>query len=354
MSSLCTIFQGPRTAYCWTDAPPNALAEARSVIFDVHPPPVDILWTPFDSTWYPWTTSSETDLKRRLEDDLAPPIVWWTERAQTAEEILSRLHVPYTVHPVHVPTPTRTPEVILTRPWPDAWELMRELRAHGIAALPFPVITFVPGDPPDPGWQSADRAWDWVVLTSPRGVEFLRDWIERYPWLGSVLRTARWAVIGPATAHALRTMGVATVWMPAHTYQAEGLIELFRQHDIRNRRILLARTYGRSVLRVALQDMGAHVTEWILYRTVAYPQDRLQWLRPWLTPARWVVFTSPSTVRAFLAFLQSVGMPFSYRVITIGPITSRAVRAHSISVDRESVRADRSTLIATITETVHA
>ena len=354
MNPSCMILQGPPTAYCWTDPPPDALQKARSVISDVYPPPVDILWTPLESTWHFRTTSSGEDPERLLEDTTLRPIVWLTERAQTAAEIVSRMRLSYTVHTVHTPMRTQRPQVILTRPWPDAWELMRELHAHGIAALPFPVIAFRPGDPPDPVWASTDRAWDWIVLTSPRGVEFLQYWMERYPWLTPMVQTARWAAIGPATARALRAMGIAHVRMPAHTFQAEGLIELFQTDDIRNRRILLARTHGRPTLRTALQDMGAHVTEWILYRTVPYPKDRLQWLRPWLDAARWVVFTSPSTVRSFLAFLRSAEIPWTYRVLTIGPITSQAARAHAIPVDRESPRADRSTLIATIIEAVRA
>jgi uroporphyrinogen III methyltransferase / synthase len=61
-----------------------------------------------------------------------------------------------------------------------------------------------------------------------------------------------------------------------------------------------------------------------------------------------VTFTSSSTVR-FL--LESGGrVPDSARVVSIGPITSRALREHGLDVHVEAERHDVDGLVAALTE----
>ncbi len=226
------------------------------------------------------------------------------------------------------------------------------LEARGVPAVPFPTIAFEAGDPPPDAWVQAPETFAWVVLTSARGVDFLRAWTEAHGWSLDRLRDLRWAAIGPATAERLRAWGFEPDLMPTDVYQAEGLAEVFRQVGVAGRRVLLARAEGRPVLAEALRSMGAEVWEWRLYRTVAYPADRLHRLRPWLERARWVTFTSPSTFRSFLNFLRSACPPEAVarwtqacRIAVIGSVTAEAVARAGWPVHVQAERATQAALV---------
>ncbi len=178
-------------------------------------------------------------------------------------------------------------------------------------------------------------AYNWVVLTSINGVAALADRLAAAGLDWSARGAARFAVIGPATAAALRAHGVAPDLMPDE-YVAEAIAA--RLGTVADQRILLLRAdIARKALADDLRRTGADVTELAAYRTVVQPPEsaRLSALIETDRPDV-ITFTASSTVLGLLAGLATLDRdPASaLRGITlaaIGPITANTLREHGLT-----------------------
>ena len=107
--------------------------------------------------------------------------------------------------------------------------------------------------------------------------------------------------------------------------------------------VLVARAAeARDVLPEALRERGAKVDVVALYRTVAEEPDAAA-----VDAARdadYVTFTSASTVRNFID-ASGGRLPERARIVSIGPVTSEAVRQAGLTVDVEAQRHDPEGLI---------
>ncbi len=216
--------------------------------------------------------------------------------------------------------------VLILRAPEQAAELAERLRAAGFEPVLYPTIRIAPPE----RWDDLDAAlrrlsagaYDWLVLTSANGVRHV--W-ERLAALDlSLPSDLKIAVIGPATAAALRQRGVEPTLMP-DAFVAEALADTLG--DVRGQRFLLARAdRARPTLRETLLARGAMVDEVVAYRTLIAPPD---------TPppeVDIVAFTSPSTVEGFVAALRGRPLSERTRVVCIGPITARAARGAGLPV----------------------
>ncbi len=325
----------------------------RLLIGESVPPPVEALGSPLD---VPWVEAPAEDAGLAAMLATYDRVLWLAVEPDRVVERLRRVgaeDVAVLDSPERAaPAAVDKGWVLVTRPWPEAWEMSEALEAQGVPTVPFPTIAFEVGDEPPDVWVQAPETFAWVVLTSGRGVDFLQAWAESHGWGPDRLQGLRWAAIGPATADRLRAWGIEPDLVPPDVYQAEGLIAAFRKVDVAGRRVLLARAEGRPVLAEALRSMGADVWEWRLYRTVAYPVDRLRRLLPWLERVRWVAFTSPSTFRSFLDFLRSayppeefLWWPYTRRIAVIGPVTAEALLRASWPVHVQAEHATQAALV---------
>ncbi len=113
--------------------------------------------------------------------------------------------------------------VVVTRPRAQARVFATLLEEAGATVLLVPTIVI---EPPA-SWESLDRALDriddyrWAVFTSVNGVEMTRRRLEDLGRGAAVLRGRRLAAIGPATAGALRDVGLEPEVVPEE-YVAEG------------------------------------------------------------------------------------------------------------------------------------
>ena len=219
--------------------------------------------------------------------------------------------------------------VLITRPARQAQELAALLRARGFQPVLFPTIDVRPIQP-NPALDEALRgigAYDWVVLTSVNGVRFV--W-ARAEALGVAedLRRARVAAIGPKTAEALCQRGVEPAFVPSE-YIAEAILPGLG--DVRGKRVLLLRALqARPTLAEMITAAGGEAREVPVYDTVPAQPDPagLEALRRGVD---FITFTSPSTVRNFVALVRQAGLdplalPGAPRVVCIGPITAQAAR----------------------------
>jgi uroporphyrinogen-III synthase len=106
------------------------------------------------------------------------------------------------------------------------------------------------------------------------------------------------------------------------------------------RRALIARaSRARDVLPDALRARGAEVDVLDLYETVIEPLSAAALTRA--RSADYITFTSSSTVRYFLQAAaeqasERGGLSPHTRIVSIGPITSEALREHGLDPDVEA------------------
>lgn len=219
--------------------------------------------------------------------------------------------------------------VLITRPAEQAPELAALLEAEGAEVLTLAAISIEPAA----DYQALDWAirqigqYQWVIFTSVNGVRAVGQRLSVIGQDWQTLKYARVAAIGPATAQALREVGVQPDFVPAE-YVAEAITAGIG--EVAGQRLLLPRAdIAREALAVDLRQKGAVVDEIAAYRTVTQPPDRQTVERVLAKRPDVVTFTSSSTVRGFLAALSGVNVAEALRgvaVACIGPITAKTAR----------------------------
>jgi len=227
-------------------------------------------------------------------------------------------------------SPLAGKRVIVTRPRAQLGALVRALEAMEAIPVQFPVMRIEPIEDV-PGLDEALRsvgAYDWVVFTSANGVEVVWDRLARLGQASESMRSRKVAAIGPATAEALRQRGVETAYVP-ESYVGDDLASGLPK--VQGMRVLLTRAAeSRPALPELLAKRGAQVDEFPVYRAVAESPgaEALAELR---RGAAVLTFTSPSTVRFFVAALDGTGLdprrlPADPVIACIGPVTAEAAR----------------------------
>jgi uroporphyrinogen III methyltransferase / synthase len=226
--------------------------------------------------------------------------------------------------------------VAVTRARAQSSGVARRLRALGAVVVEAPAIRIAPIDGPAPDL----AGYDLICLTSPNGVRLLFERLRSAGRDARALAGATVAAIGPGTARALAQCGVTADVVPDQ-FVAEGLVDALTEIPVA--RALIARAaVARDVLPDALRQRGAQVDVLELYETVAEPLSQPQ--RDAVGAADYVTFTSSSTVEFFFAQAGHAVAPQA-RLISIGPVTSDALRAHGYEPDVEAERHDIDGLI---------
>ncbi|MGO9754207.1 MAG: uroporphyrinogen-III C-methyltransferase [Solirubrobacteraceae bacterium] len=223
--------------------------------------------------------------------------------------------------------------VVVTRPRAQARGLVEELRALGAGVIEAPAIRLRMLDGAAPELQR----YDLVVLTSANGVQALFARLDAAGLDARALTGARVAAIGPGTAAALRSRGVIAD-IVAERFVAEGLVDALA--DVPVRRALIARAaQAREVLPDALRSRGAEVDVLALYETVNEELSEAQLAA--LQQADYVTFTSSSTVRKLVSAVGGAGrIAQRCRLVSIGPVTSAALREQGLTAHVEASRHD--------------
>ncbi|HEX5192404.1 MAG TPA: uroporphyrinogen-III C-methyltransferase [Solirubrobacteraceae bacterium] len=221
--------------------------------------------------------------------------------------------------------------VAVTRARAQSSGLARRLRELGAAVVEAPAIRIAPIAGPAPELDG----YDLVCLTSPNGVRLLFERLRAAGRDSRALAGVRVAAIGPGTARALREHGLIADVVPER-FVAEGLVEALADTPV-SRALIARAAVARDVLPEALRARGAQVDVLELYETVAEPLSDDQ--RAAVAAADYVTFTSSSTVEFFFeqAGVEAAARP---RVVSIGPVTSGALRAHGREPDVEAERHD--------------
>ena len=226
--------------------------------------------------------------------------------------------------------------VTVTRAEAGASGLADRLRELGAAVRLLPAIVTTPlaVAVPDLG------GYDLLCLTSPNGVEALFAALAAEGRDARALAGPRVAAIGPGTAAALRAHGIDPDVVPERSL-AEGLVDALA--DVPVKRVLIARAReGREVLPDALRARGAQVDVLALYETAPATLDAEALAEA--LDCDWVTFASASAARA----LQAAGGGLTggrARVVSIGPVTSAALRELGREPDVEAAGHDLDGLV---------
>jgi uroporphyrinogen III methyltransferase / synthase len=213
--------------------------------------------------------------------------------------------------------------VAVTRARAQAGTLARRLRALGAHVVEAPAIRIEPLD----AAVGELGGYDLICFTSPNGVE--RFFAAAGVTDARALAGSAVAAIGPGTARALQAHGIAADVVPERSV-AEALVEALREVPVR--RALIARALqARDVLESALRERGAEVDVLALYRTVA--EELTPEARAAALGCDYATFTSASGARFFAAAAGGLGGP---RLVSIGPVTSDALRALGHAPDVEA------------------
>jgi len=230
--------------------------------------------------------------------------------------------------------------IVVTRARDQAGQLRDALRELGAEIVEVPTIEI--RDPSS--WKSLDEAirrleeFDYLVVTSVNGV---RNFLARLQACGRDLRDLKGleiGAIGPATAAEFSKSGIRVDFLPQE-YQAEGLLEVLGNREVRGKAFLIPRAkVARDLLPRELTKRGARVEVVEAYETVL-PRFPAQELDRLLTPPPDVItFTSSSTA---LNFAKLLGKPKMKKLAaaaqaSIGPVTSEAIRGLGLSVTIEA------------------
>lgn len=225
--------------------------------------------------------------------------------------------------------------VLVPRPKDQEAELMALLREQGADPVHVPLIEIQPPS----SFAALDEAlwklasYQWLLFSSANGV---RSFLSRAEALGIPLDPAlegriQVCAIGPATRDALLAAGLPVHLMPER-YVAEGLAEAFANEPLAGTRVLLPRAAAaRDVAPEALRAMGAEVDAVEAYRSgiPAESETQLRELRESGWQPDWVLFTSASTVKHFLA-IGGHSMLEKACTVSIGPATTAAMQAQGL------------------------
>ncbi len=228
--------------------------------------------------------------------------------------------------------------VVVTRATARAGALADQLRDQGAEVLAMPATRIEPLDP-HLLRDVMDRlsTYDHLIVTSQTTVDVLWEALRDAKLDARALADLTISAIGPATAEALRAIGIVPDIVPDRAVAERIVAALEARGGMRRARVLFPCAEGaRDIVAKGLTALGAIVDVVPAYRSVADGVDAAP-LREALADGRidLVTFTSASTVHGYV---EAVGADLARRAVaaSIGPITSDAARAAGIDVVVES------------------
>jgi len=239
--------------------------------------------------------------------------------------------------------------IVVTRTRTQAGGLIASLRELGADAYELPTIRIEPPADKTPFIEAMldVRTYDWIVFTSPNGVEaFFRAFFAAHEDARD-LGGARIAVIGNGTAKKVREYRYAVDLIPEE-FVAESLLKSFKELNVEHLKMLLPRAEGaREMLAIELEKLGAIVDDVPAYRTVPETEDVSGGIKRFREEgADMITFTSASTAAHFMAL--NLPLPKGVKTASIGPVTTEQMHALGLPVDLEAPQHDIPGLVTAI------
>jgi uroporphyrinogen-III synthase len=246
------------------------------------------------------------------------------------------------------PGPLAGKRILITRAPHQASEMAERLRSLGAATILIPTIEIGPPS----SFATLDTAisslgdYHLIAFTSANAVH---AFAERAKALGIKISPSRIAVVGPATARAVEAIGLSVEVMPPK-FTAESLAETLLPEARGANVLLVLAEDAPSTLKRALTAAGAQVRTAIAYAN-RIPDASLAQVATLMSDATRIphaaMFTSASTAINLVALLKAAGLtlPDAIARISIGPITSTALRELGLPAHAEATEATMDALL---------
>jgi uroporphyrinogen III methyltransferase/synthase len=248
--------------------------------------------------------------------------------------------------------------VLVPRTKEQAAALSDQLRGYGAVPEEVPTISVEPPRTP----QQMERAvrglvtgrYQWVAFTSVNAVRAIRERLESYGLDARAFAGVKVAVVGEATARAVREFGIQPDLAPPEDEQSSsGLVSVWPPYDAEIdpiERVLLPRAdIATETLAAGLDKLGWEVDDVTAYRTVRAappPAPVREAIKGGGFDA--VLFTSSSTVRNLVGI---AGKPHNTTAIAvIGPETEKTAIEFGLRVDVVAPKASVSALAQALSE----
>jgi uroporphyrinogen III methyltransferase/synthase len=201
------------------------------------------------------------------------------------------------------------------------------------------------------------NAYDWLVFTSVNGVTAFFDiFFRRFQDVRDI-GGVRIAAVGPATAAKLRELHLQVDLTPDE-FTGKKIASAFAKFQtIENLKMCLLRAeVANPDLPKALEELGAIVDDIAIYRTVPETEDPAGAGAALLeSGADWITFTSGSTVEHFHARFDLPKLLKKFpqmKLVSIGPETSKAIRALGLELALEAKEHTTDGLIAALLKAI--
>jgi uroporphyrinogen-III synthase len=226
--------------------------------------------------------------------------------------------------------------VVITRSRRGNAALARKLGALGFEPVSIDTIEFLPPE----NWSPVDARltnlgrFDWVLFTSPTGVEFFAQRMRvlslSFPWLGK----PSVAAVGAKTGAALQELGITPGFVPS-AYTSKTLAEQLPRGKGNTLLLLRADIADQEAVAILERD-GFDVDDLSIYRTSAVSGIEDESIGREVLRADAILFASPSSVEGFIKRLGPVAASSVLAIrplaVCIGPVTEKAARERGFEV----------------------
>ena len=242
-------------------------------------------------------------------------------------------------------------KVLVTRPRQHISKTADLLRKKGAEVLELPSICTVPVEDNSRLYEAFEKlaAYQWIIFTSPVGVEIFFDEMDRKEMDVRSLGQAKIAVIGEGTKKKLKEHHLLADFVPS-VYDGETLGTELAKELQGDEKILMPRAEaGNKKLTELLEQTGAKVDDIATY-TTCYEKCRLIDEKKEFETGSvdCVVFTSASTVKGFVE--GTPGLDYtSVKAACIGKQTKAAADAYGMQT-RMAKKATIESLIELVEE----
>lgn len=217
-------------------------------------------------------------------------------------------------------------DVILLRAGNEPDRYVQTFAEAGLRARCEPVLRFAfPHDVELRDRLRRRRRYAGIIVTSPRAARALRRVFDELGTLHSQWDGAPAYVVGPKTGERLRDLGFEV--SGEETGNAAALVDLITKQELSRPLLFLSGNRRRDELPDGLRAEGVDFEEQVVYET----HFRSDLTLPPATPARWIVFFSPSGLDAVRR--AEAGPLTGHRCAAIGPTTAEALREQGLQVD---------------------
>jgi uroporphyrinogen-III synthase len=248
-------------------------------------------------------------------------------------------------------TPLKGRVVAITRPVGQAEEAGELIRAKGGVPYYIPAIEIKGLSNPEPMRrfiaELSKGTVDYVILMSTNGVKYLfaaADECKLTQQLHEGLKKSCVIAVGPKTAEAIKEYKVRVDMVP-QKYSSEGLLEAFKNVNIRGKRIRIPRTSNATpTLTNQLRELGADVEEIYVYESGLPIDEELK--NKFYTDLvnghiSAILFGSGLSAKNIFKMLTEKASMETLRqviaqrvtVVAIGPTTAEALRELDVKVD---------------------